>query len=147
MKYCTKCGAELHDEAVICPKCGCKVEQPKTVYKKPQEIDVPQNELCPQSFFWPWFMCYIFSFVLGFLAFFEKLVLGNMGVDLSAGFITACSVISIVCFIPSIVMTVIGNNKKWKHYQFGSKTYPVKFLAGFIFGPIGLILAIIAICL
>lgn len=23
MKYCTKCGNELMDEAVICPKCGC----------------------------------------------------------------------------------------------------------------------------
>ncbi len=26
MKYCTKCGAELLDEAVICPNCGCAVE-------------------------------------------------------------------------------------------------------------------------
>lgn len=26
MKYCTKCGAELADEAVVCPKCGCAVE-------------------------------------------------------------------------------------------------------------------------
>ena len=25
MKYCTKCGNELFDEAVICPKCGCPV--------------------------------------------------------------------------------------------------------------------------
>lgn len=25
MKYCSKCGNELHDEAVICPKCGCPV--------------------------------------------------------------------------------------------------------------------------
>lgn len=25
MKYCSKCGAELMDEAVICPKCGCAV--------------------------------------------------------------------------------------------------------------------------
>ena len=25
MKYCSKCGAEIHDEAVICPKCGCKI--------------------------------------------------------------------------------------------------------------------------
>ncbi len=25
MKYCTHCGAELPDEAVICPKCGCAV--------------------------------------------------------------------------------------------------------------------------
>ena len=26
MKFCTKCGAELLDEAVICTKCGCMVE-------------------------------------------------------------------------------------------------------------------------
>lgn len=25
MKYCSKCGAELNDEAVICTKCGCSV--------------------------------------------------------------------------------------------------------------------------
>ena len=25
MKYCTKCGKELLDEAVICPGCGCAV--------------------------------------------------------------------------------------------------------------------------
>lgn len=26
MKYCTKCGKELLDEAVICPGCGCSCE-------------------------------------------------------------------------------------------------------------------------
>ena len=26
MKFCTKCGAELLDEAVICTKCGCMVD-------------------------------------------------------------------------------------------------------------------------
>ena len=26
MKYCSKCGAELLDEAVICPNCGCDQE-------------------------------------------------------------------------------------------------------------------------
>lgn len=33
MKYCSKCGNELHDEAVICPKCGCPIEntQHKTI--------------------------------------------------------------------------------------------------------------------
>lgn len=25
MKYCSKCGAEIHDEAVVCPYCGCAV--------------------------------------------------------------------------------------------------------------------------
>ena len=31
MKYCTKCGKELFDEAVFCPSCGCPanpVQQP-----------------------------------------------------------------------------------------------------------------------
>lgn len=26
MKYCAHCGAELLDEAVICPKCGCSTD-------------------------------------------------------------------------------------------------------------------------
>lgn len=25
MKYCSHCGNELFDEAVICPKCGCAI--------------------------------------------------------------------------------------------------------------------------
>lgn len=25
MKFCSKCGNEIHDEAVICTKCGCSV--------------------------------------------------------------------------------------------------------------------------
>lgn len=28
MKYCTKCGAQLPDEALFCPHCGTKVEGP-----------------------------------------------------------------------------------------------------------------------
>lgn len=30
MKYCAKCGNELMDEAVICTKCGCAVQQIST---------------------------------------------------------------------------------------------------------------------
>lgn len=26
MKYCSKCGNEIVDEAVVCPNCGCSVE-------------------------------------------------------------------------------------------------------------------------
>ena len=36
MKYCERCGNELHDEAVFCPKCGCAVR-----YEKPQWKDDP----------------------------------------------------------------------------------------------------------
>jgi len=29
MKYCSKCGAEIEDDAVVCVHCGCKVEEEK----------------------------------------------------------------------------------------------------------------------
>ena len=31
MKYCSQCGAQLVDEAVVCPHCGCAVAPTKTV--------------------------------------------------------------------------------------------------------------------
>ena len=34
MKYCRSCGAELLDEAVICPKCGVAVEEIKAPVQK-----------------------------------------------------------------------------------------------------------------
>ncbi len=37
MKYCTKCGAELFDDAVLCMKCGCAVES-DAVEKKPAVV-------------------------------------------------------------------------------------------------------------
>ena len=27
MKFCSKCGNQLFDEAVVCPKCGCAAEK------------------------------------------------------------------------------------------------------------------------
>ncbi|MBE6597880.1 MAG: hypothetical protein E7638_00395 [Ruminococcaceae bacterium] len=29
MKYCTHCGAQIHEEAVVCVHCGCSVEDPR----------------------------------------------------------------------------------------------------------------------
>ena len=34
MKYCTHCGAELLDDAVLCPKCGCWVKTPTSTQPK-----------------------------------------------------------------------------------------------------------------
>ena len=36
MKYCTHCGAENDDEAVICPKCGCYVDNKQKNSNKEQ---------------------------------------------------------------------------------------------------------------
>ena len=37
MKYCSKCGAELFDEAVICVKCGCPVSPQYAYAREPQK--------------------------------------------------------------------------------------------------------------
>lgn len=37
MKFCSKCGKELFDEAVICPGCGCPVDTVKAVKTEPQD--------------------------------------------------------------------------------------------------------------
>jgi len=34
MKFCSKCGKEILDEAVVCPNCGCAVVNPTT----PQQL-------------------------------------------------------------------------------------------------------------
>jgi len=43
MKFCEKCGKELLDEAVICPGCGCAVEQPHTVVSVVHQTMQPQT--------------------------------------------------------------------------------------------------------
>lgn len=37
MKYCSKCGNELMDEAVVCTKCGCMVEKATSTNSKNEE--------------------------------------------------------------------------------------------------------------
>ena len=37
MKYCEKCGSELLDEAILCPKCGCMVRGNEKVQPKKEE--------------------------------------------------------------------------------------------------------------
>ncbi len=48
MKFCSKCGNELRDEAVLCPKCGCmvpgkKISGQSTNVQKKSTIDEEQK--------------------------------------------------------------------------------------------------------
>jgi len=39
MKYCTKCGAPMNDDALFCPKCGTKVEELVEEKVTPQPVE------------------------------------------------------------------------------------------------------------
>ena len=49
MKYCTKCGNELMDEAVFCPKCGCSVNDNGNVKKEGISFEGINPGLCVLS--------------------------------------------------------------------------------------------------
>ena len=52
MKFCSKCGNELADEAVICPACGCAVESAAAPVAAEDKTSVG---LCVLSFLIPLF--------------------------------------------------------------------------------------------
>ena len=47
MKYCTQCGNQLVDEAVVCPQCGCAAAL------KNMTLDVPSKGLNVLGFLFP----------------------------------------------------------------------------------------------
>ena len=38
MAFCSKCGKEIMDEAVICPGCGCPVAGKATTYSQKRDV-------------------------------------------------------------------------------------------------------------
>jgi len=53
MKYCSKCGKEILDEAIVCPACGCAVVNPSVPIK--HEDDTVSVGLCVLAAFIPLF--------------------------------------------------------------------------------------------
>ena len=47
MKYCTSCGKELFDEAVMCPQCGAS-QMPKAPEAQPQTV-AEEKAVKPES--------------------------------------------------------------------------------------------------
>ena len=48
MKYCQQCGSQLVDQAVVCPNCGCTVQEPIN-----QQEDKPSTGLNVLAFLFP----------------------------------------------------------------------------------------------
>ena len=53
MKFCTKCGKELVDEAVVCIHCGCAVAGATPTATPVVENDAPNTGFAVLGFFFP----------------------------------------------------------------------------------------------
>lgn len=51
--FCNHCGNELMNEAVVCPKCGCAVNNLKNINGYNKDEDIPSGGLNVLSFFIP----------------------------------------------------------------------------------------------
>mgnify|MGYP000848705560 CR=1 FL=1 len=49
MKYCSHCGKEINDEAVVCPFCGCATEKFNEKSNKDQPIIINNNNSASSS--------------------------------------------------------------------------------------------------
>ena len=99
MKFCTKCGKELLDEAVICTNCGCAVGGANGLYKIANQNDAPSAGFAVLGFFIP-----IVGFIL-YLVFNDSTPLKakSAGKGALAGFIT-----SIVLSISYIMLLILS---------------------------------------
>ena len=96
MKYCSKCGNELMDEAVLCTKCGCLIEMQQQVNQQTNS-GVKEKSADNKEFGWASLVVAIIGFVatIIWVAEIDKYysILGSF--CLYSG-INSCSVIAIV---------------------------------------------------
>ena len=57
MKYCEKCGAEMHDEAVMCVKCGNMTSNNQNSKPKVETTEKYCTKCGGESFFRKHYLC------------------------------------------------------------------------------------------
>lgn len=72
MKYCTHCGKEVLDDAIICPACGCSVQYGEAPKRQQQQQARPQptqsslpnyNDSCSALSIVGFVLCFVWSLV------------------------------------------------------------------------------------
>lgn len=92
MKYCSHCGAEIHDDAVVCVKCGCAVANINSRNLKTVDPDdAPSSGFAVLGFFFP---------MIGF-------ILWLVWNDTSPKKAKSCGKGALIGFISGIVLAII----------------------------------------
>lgn len=100
MKYCSKCGNELLDEAVICPKCGCQVDNIKKSENENKSTET--NGLAIAGFVCSFFVP-LLGLIFGIIGLNKSKTLNNNGKGLSIAAICISAVWMLFSFIYFIV--------------------------------------------
>jgi len=141
MKYCSKCGASLNDDAVICVNCGCVVDKIPDVKNERVKKEYV-SEYSPLASVVPLLSSIVSAFLLLFyLVVFCSLTVVSSGTGAAYLFIQVASafILPVICAMFSIICGCFLN----KQYSSASK-------AGTILGVIDLcavVSFIIIICL
>ena len=86
--YCSNCGAEINDNAVVCVKCGCAVKRQES-----------QTIIINESQSREWLVCLLLCFFLGYLGI-HRFYVGKTGTGI-AQLLTAggCGIWALIDFI------------------------------------------------
>lgn len=108
MKYCTHCGKELLDEAVICLNCGCQTTGSRSLgisakTETPVVVAETESDLAMWSK-----ICGIVSFFIGWFALgITAIVLANMSKDETNGVMSPSAKVGYTCGMIATIVTSI----------------------------------------
>lgn len=89
--YCSNCGAEINDNAVVCIKCGCAVNKPSSFFG----ANEPSKE---------WIICLLLCFFLGYLGI-HRFYTGRIGTGIAM--LLTCGGCGIWALI-DLIMIILG---------------------------------------
>ena len=107
MKYCGHCGAELLDEAVICPKCGCPVDGANNLYANSKSNS--WNALAIVGFVLSFFTA-IIGLILCIIAYKQVKESGEKGKGLAIAGIVISSIITAILlfYVACLLLAYLG---------------------------------------
>lgn len=110
MKFCTFCGREIADEAVICLGCGCRTQ--KINANASSQATIPSQQIIieeTESQLATWAkICGIVSFFVGWFALgITAIVLASISKDETNGEMSSSAKVGYVCGIISTVLSLV----------------------------------------
>ena len=108
MKFCSHCGKEIMDEAVICLNCGCRAARKFTYTPHPKTETKTVNEQGETDLATWSKICGIASFFIGWFALgITAIVLACMSKDETNGVMCSSAKVGYVCGIISTALSLM----------------------------------------